>query len=51
MTRWATTLLLLTAPVPAGGQLVPGLGWAVGGGVERGASGPLAYLSLEHRFR
>lgn len=37
--------------LPGGVQLVPGLGWAVGGGIERGASGPLAYLSLEHRFR
>jgi hypothetical protein len=37
--------------LPGGVQLVPGLGWAVGRGVERSASGPLAYLSLEHRFR
>jgi hypothetical protein len=37
--------------LPGGVQLVPGVGWAVGGGIERSASGPLAYLSLEHRFR
>jgi len=37
--------------LPGGVQLVPGLGWAVGGGLERSAAGPLAYLSLEHQFR
>lgn len=37
--------------LPGGVQLVPGLGWAVAGGSERDAAGPVAYLSVEHRFR
>jgi hypothetical protein len=35
----------------SGLQLVPGLGWSVVTGSNRGSGGPLAYLSVEYDFR
>jgi hypothetical protein len=37
--------------LPGGVQVVPGFGWGFGTGLRRDAGGPIAYLSLEHRFR
>jgi hypothetical protein len=37
--------------LPGGVQVVPGVAWGFGTGLEREAGGLLAYLSVEHRFR